>query len=675
MNRVNLIFGTVNSQPIGADHDDIEDTYQRCYKPFIRALYNAPRVRATLYYSGALLQWLEQHHSEFIDVLSELLGRRQVEVLGSGFYDPILAIIPRADRLGQIERMTTYLRKLFGRRPRGLWVTEQVWEPSFPSLLRTSGIDYTFLDADLFSSVGLNGSSLCTPCITEDEGKTVVAFPFFREIELGDGTLTDGAELPRRLEECSSENDEAVVSIFLEGEKMALDGVTDDEMGNWFRRFFDALDANRDWITTRLPTRYLRQATPRQRCYFPTTSFRRKYLESVEGKGSGSGLSGVFRHVLVRYPESNLMYAKMQYTHVLVNQIRGDKYRKQLAREELWKGQCHNAYWNAGIYRSSLRGTVYAALIDAERVTREQGIFSPSIVHVDFDMDGLTEYLYQGQEINAYVHLRGGMLFELDYLRSPWNYADTFARYPEFYTPNGDGRPGFFDRYLRRCFVDHAFSPIGDFGDFQNARKANCDGFPETVYRIERFDRDKHELALTAHRRSPVYVVEAAPDQSATPEAATAGADARGAELSLVKIYRFTKNAVTVTYHLEAGDQGFAGTFATELNLALPAPDSNQARATIFRDGKRSETLRDEKTTSSSVTFVEIQDFARSVLLQLRSSQNSELWSMSLESLVQGEEGPEPVYEGRCFVPQWPLELGPKEQWTVQVSLTLNPLQ
>ncbi len=663
MNRVNLIFGTANSQPIGADHNDIEDTYQRCYKPFIRALYNAPRVRATLYYSGALLQWLEQHHSEFIDVLSELLSRRQVEILGSGFYDPILAIIPRADRLGQIERMTTYLRKLFGRRPRGLWLTEQVWEPSFPSLFRTSGIDYTFLDTELFTSVGLNGTSLCTPCITEDEGKTIVAFPFFQEIELGDGTLTDGSELPRRLEECSSESDETVVSIFLEGEKMALDGVTDDEMGNWFRRFFDALDTNRDWITTRLPTRYLRQATPRQRCYFPTTSFRRKYLESMECNGAGlrgqsdAGISGVFRHVLVRYPESNLMYAKMQYTHVLVNQIRGDKYRKQLAREELWKGQCHNAYWNAGIYRSSLRGTVYAALIDAERVTREQGIFSPSIVHVDFDMDGLTEYLYQGQEINAYVHLRGGMLFELDYLRSPWNYADTFARYPEAYTPGDDGRAEVFDCYLRRCFVDHAFSPVGDFGDFQNSRNPHRDGFPETVYRIERFDRDKHELALTAHRRN------------------LPGAAVGDSELSLVKIYRFAKNAVTVTYHLEAGPEGFVGTFASELNLALPAPDTNQARATIFRDGKRSETLQDGKTTSPAVSFVEIQDFARSVLLQLRSSQDSELWSTDLESLANGEDGPEPVYEGRCFVPQWPLDLGPKEQWTVQVSLTLNPLQ
>jgi hypothetical protein len=598
------------------------------------------------------------------------LSRRQVEILGSGFYDPILAIIPRADRLGQIERMTTYLRKLFGRRPRGVWLTEQIWEPSFPALFRTSGIDYTFLNTELFTAVGLSGSSLCTPCITEDEGKTIVAFPFFREIALGDGTLTDGSELQRRLESCANEGDETVVSIFLEGEKMPLDGTTDDEAGNWFRRFFDAVDANREWLSTRLPTRYLRQTLPRQRCYFPTTPFRQKYLESVEGAGGNgregpggpvagttqAAIPGVFRHVLVRYPESNLMYAKMQYTHVLVNQIRGDKYRKQLAREELWKGQCHFAYWNAGIDRSTLRGTVYSALIDAERVTREQGIFSPSIVHLDFDMDGLTEYLYQGQEINAYVHLRGGMLFELDYLRSPWNYADTLARYPELYSIHAEKNGEGYDRYLRRCFLDHVFPALSDPGNFREHREQEEGGFPERNYRIERFDRDKHELSLTARRK-------------------LLDGEGNATELSLIKIYRFAKNAVTVTYHLDAGPGGFAGTFATELNLALPAPDSNQARATVFRDGKRSETLQDEETISSAVSFLEIQDFSRSVLLQLRSSRDSELWSRSLEIPSQDADGPCQLYQGRSFVPQWQLHLEPNEQWNVQVSLTLNPLQ
>ena len=118
MANITLVFGTNNSQPVGTDNEYIEELYQRAYKPFIRTLYNAPDIRAVLHYSGHLLQWMARYHPEFTDVLAELSSRKQIELLGGGFYDPVLPLIPRADRLGQIEQMTTYLRKLFGRKPR-----------------------------------------------------------------------------------------------------------------------------------------------------------------------------------------------------------------------------------------------------------------------------------------------------------------------------------------------------------------------------------------------------------------------------------------------------------------------------------------------------------------------------------------------------------------------------
>ena len=178
MTKVRLIFGTTNSQPVGSEDQDIETVYQNSYKPFIRALYNAPHMRATLHFSGHLLQWIEHRHSEFIDVLAELSGRKQVELLGGGFYDPVFSLIPRGDRLGQLERMTTYLRKHFGRRPRGAWITKHIWDPALPALLKSSGIEYTFLDDVQFAFGGCDETvTRYGPCITEDEGKTVEVFP------------------------------------------------------------------------------------------------------------------------------------------------------------------------------------------------------------------------------------------------------------------------------------------------------------------------------------------------------------------------------------------------------------------------------------------------------------------------------------------------------------------
>ena len=52
-------------------------------------------------------------------LINDMVKRKQLELLGGGFYDPILPVIPNSDRSGQIEALTTYLRKHFGKRPRG----------------------------------------------------------------------------------------------------------------------------------------------------------------------------------------------------------------------------------------------------------------------------------------------------------------------------------------------------------------------------------------------------------------------------------------------------------------------------------------------------------------------------------------------------------------------------
>jgi hypothetical protein len=63
----------------------------------------------------------------------------------------MLPLIPLADRLGQIEALTTYLRKHFGKRPRGCWLPGLIWEQNLAGSLQTSGMDYTFLESNQFS--------------------------------------------------------------------------------------------------------------------------------------------------------------------------------------------------------------------------------------------------------------------------------------------------------------------------------------------------------------------------------------------------------------------------------------------------------------------------------------------------------------------------------------------
>ncbi|MCK5735563.1 MAG: 4-alpha-glucanotransferase, partial [Spirochaetaceae bacterium] len=105
MSKVKLIFGTSNSVPSGETELLFEDVYQKAFKPFLTSIYNHPEINSTLFYAGPLLEWLERKHPEFHTVLAEMMSRKSIEILGGGFWDPMLPLVPAPDRVGQIEVM------------------------------------------------------------------------------------------------------------------------------------------------------------------------------------------------------------------------------------------------------------------------------------------------------------------------------------------------------------------------------------------------------------------------------------------------------------------------------------------------------------------------------------------------------------------------------------------
>src|ERR1700694_2854688 len=54
-------------QPIGNFDEVMEHTYARSYLPFVDCLARHPQVRMGLHYSGCLLEWLAEHHPEYLD--------------------------------------------------------------------------------------------------------------------------------------------------------------------------------------------------------------------------------------------------------------------------------------------------------------------------------------------------------------------------------------------------------------------------------------------------------------------------------------------------------------------------------------------------------------------------------------------------------------------------------
>ena len=79
-----------------------------------------------MHVTGPLLEWFEANRPDTPETVEGPCGpgsRWNFSPLG--MYKPILAILPDRDKLGQINRMNTYIEDMFGVKPQGMWTAER----------------------------------------------------------------------------------------------------------------------------------------------------------------------------------------------------------------------------------------------------------------------------------------------------------------------------------------------------------------------------------------------------------------------------------------------------------------------------------------------------------------------------------------------------------------------
>lgn len=668
MKKVKLIFGTNNYFAPGSSEEVVEKTYQRAYKPFLTTLYKFPGISLTLHYSGLLLEWFQEKHPEFLMLINDMVKRNQVELLGGAYYEPILPLIPARDRSGQIELLTTYIRKRFGKRPRGIWIAEKIWEPGLPSNLKNSGMNYLFLDERHFLSAGLRGQDLVRPCLAEDQGKTLLVFPVTSSLKMSP-FKTEPEKVLQKIILHASEDGCNIVTFIEDGEGLGIWGNTYDRLyrKGWLSKLLRLIREQQDSIITLLPGDYDKRDVLLKKRYFPCSVNDEMMswtlpgdlameLEKIKnGRISKAGKAflsgGYFRQFLTKYLESNLMYSKLMHVTILVNQIRGDRYKKKAAREELWKSECHEAYWHGkkgGIYQHNLRKAVYASLIEAEKATRERGIFKPYVSNEDFNMDGLEEHLFKGNDINMYVQRLGGMVFELDYLPKAWNYLDTFTRGKEMYHEyqNGDFQ---VDRYPRKAFIDHILPLKEKCTAFQSLSFKELGNCLSTLYTVLDCKRDQMELALGAD----CYFEKQGSRRS----------------VSLKKTYSMKGKSISVSYSLVNSSIGpISICFGSEINLSFLSNSEKHLSLSVNtnRDGSISGIKPAEAENVSRLVCV---DKNKRLEIVFSFSKPCRLWSFPVEASWISNGGFESGYQYSCFLPSWDLLIAPEEEWTLSIKL------
>ncbi len=174
---IRFVFALHNHQPVGNFDGVFEGAYRDSYAPFLELLEGYPEILISLHTSGCLMEWLIEHKPEYVDRLRRFVARGQIEIMGGGFYEPILPMIPPRDRVGQIRSYTEYLQKLFQTKIRGMWVPERVWEQNLVTDIAAAGIEYTVLDDYHFKQAGLEEHQLFGYYLSEDNGRLIRIFP------------------------------------------------------------------------------------------------------------------------------------------------------------------------------------------------------------------------------------------------------------------------------------------------------------------------------------------------------------------------------------------------------------------------------------------------------------------------------------------------------------------
>ena len=453
--KIYLAFCVHSHQPVGNFHSVFQQGSRDCYLPLLRILKDYPGIRMSLHYTGPLLEWFEDNEPEFFTLLRELVERSQVELVGGGFYEPILSMIPENDAQAQIAYTNKYLEDAFGVTPKGLWCAERIWDPGIPKKVAGNGMEYTLLDDSHFLFAGLSAKDIHGYYITEREGHSLKAFPIDMHLR-----YLIPFRQPHEVVEYLLELKHRGIRVTTygdDGEKFGMWPGTHKwviEEG-WLRHFFDEIAKNSDQIEI-VPLSYVVDTFPANGLiYLPTAAYQemmewslfaeqgRVYEDLVKQAQKRKEWDvyraflrgGMWDNFFAKYPESNFMHKKMLKVSGLVRQY-GEPHD---AQRHLLMAQCNCAYWHGlfgGIYITSLRHAIYEHLLKAEAIIDDRRFADTSLsVEVcDHDLDGRDEVLISGRQLNCYIspHVNASV-FALEFKGQAYNFSNILMRHPEIY--------------------------------------------------------------------------------------------------------------------------------------------------------------------------------------------------------------------------------------------------
>ena len=682
-----LLLCVHNHQPVGNFDFVMEEASRKSYLPFLETLKRFPGVKLTLHYSGFLLQWLAAKQPDIVRNLKELVSRGQVEILGGGMYEPILALLPERDRLGQLRALAESVRTSFGRQPEGAWLAERVWEPGIVPSLSAGGVRYLPLDDYHFLRAGLEPQELDGVYLTEAGGASVRVFPG-NELLRYLIPFGDVEETLRTVDRLTSREVPYPAAIFADdGEKFGVWPGTHKSVyeEGWLNRFFEGIWARRDWLTTMTLGEYADRAPLRGRIYLPACS----YIEMGEwalppGSAARFGnllrdfragrmaewkpfmQGGFFRNFLRKYEEANQLHKRVWRVSGRVEEAARKGGDTAGGRDFLYRAQCNDVYWHGvfgGLYLNHLREAAYGNLLRAEeasdRVLHAGKKGWTEAVKDDLDFDGGTEVLLKTSALTLLVHTHdGGAITEISLPPRGVALGHVLTRREEGYHAelrraggSFDGSTSIHDILLLK---DPSALSALSIDPWQRA------SFREALYREE----DPLEGIL---------------GDTVSPLCATAGKETRveitrsGSRIVLTQQLPLPAQGVDLTLEkaleINADEEGFGARYrivnrGNEMVSARLASEWNLNFLSGSGPDRRYEGLGEDASLSSrgvtaSLRAFRVVDAWRNVAVEASADREFALLRYPVETASLSESGVEKIHQGICLRLLFPLRIPP----------------
>ena len=703
--KVTLVLGLHNHQPVGNFEHVFEEAYSKAYLPFMEILDSFPGIPFVLHNSGVLWNWLVKHHPEYMELLSSMSERGQIEIMSGGYYEPILSVIPERDRQGQLRMMRDFLTARFDRTPRGCWLTERIWEPHLPLTLSRAGLEYVIVDDAHFKSTGFSIEEMRGFFLSEEDGDYIRIFPIDKRLRylIPFSAPEETIEYLRRVAEEPGKEDKIVV-LADDGEKFGLWPGTHKlcyEEG-WLERMCGLLSESGDWLNLSTFSGVIDTHGPIGIVYLPTASYSEmmewalplkageRYRKAVDLLSAADSIEepkeavrgGFWRNFLVKYEESNWMHKRM----IAVSEaLEGTGEKNGKALDHLYQAQCNCAYWHGlfgGLYLPHLRSAVFTHLIEAENVAA--AATGRKLEHEvrDIDGDGVEELIVSSSHLRAFFKARGGSLRELDIISPAFNVTDTLTRRREIYhndiagfgNPSG-GEPGaavsihditsakegglerflLYDDRNRESLIDHFIGAETDMEAFADSSYKELGDFLQAIYGLE-IGRSGDEPLFTFERRGKV---ESAAGKNVT--------------VDLVKsiVMASSSSRLDIDYLIRPVDGNLDCRFAVESVFSLLAGDAPD-RYFLFPGRNISDRRLASMGEERGVDRLSLVDEWLGIEIGLEFEPATLVWRFPIETVSNSESGLERVYQGSAVTAVWPLLAGRGKEARFSMRLSVE---